>query len=70
MINVNTISSREAAQELGISFPYLHNLISQGKITPLGTFGRNLVLDRHQVTALKKERENERRRRPSDGRMK
>lgn len=69
MLSVNTISSREAAEYLGISFPYLHTLIQRGKITPIGTFGRNIILDRHQIVILKKEREEEGRQR-NDRRLK
>jgi excisionase family DNA binding protein len=69
MIQVNTISTREASDILGISFPYLHNLIDDGKLTVLGRFGRNLVLDRSQVLALKKDRELEKRRRYNDRRL-
>lgn len=70
MINVNTMGTREAAELLGISIPYMHDLIRQGRITPLGKFAHSLVLERHAVLALKKEREDARRRRPQDGRMK
>jgi hypothetical protein len=69
MIQINTVGTREAAGILGISFPYLHNLIDDGKLTVLGKFGGSLVLDRHQVIALKKDRELEKRRR-NDRRLK
>jgi excisionase family DNA binding protein len=70
MIQVNSISVREAAEVLGISFPYVHNLIRDGKLSVVGKFAGSLILDRHQVERLKVERETERRRRPQDGRLK
>lgn len=33
MIQVNSISVREASEVLGISFPYVHNLIRDGKLS-------------------------------------
>jgi excisionase family DNA binding protein len=70
MLQLNAISTREAASVLGISIPYLHDLIRFGELKTIGTFGRSLVLDRHQVEALKIRRAEERRRRPHDGRLK
>ena len=70
MLEVNAISTREAAELLGVSFPYLHDLIDTGKIAVLGTFGKSFILDRHQVNELKRQREEEKRRRPNDGRLK
>lgn len=63
MISVNTISVREAADVLGISFPYVHDIIRQGKLSVVGKFAGCLVLDRHQVLALKKDRDLEKLRR-------
>jgi excisionase family DNA binding protein len=71
MIQLNCISTAEAASILGVSFPYLHNLIDTGKLRVVGTFGkRTFILDRHQVNDLKRKREEEKRRRPNDGRLK
>jgi predicted site-specific integrase-resolvase len=70
MIQVNYISVREATDVLGISFPYVHNLIQQGKLSVVGKFAGSLILDRHQVERLKVERETEKRRRSNDRRLK
>ena len=69
MIQVNTIGTKEASEILGISFPHVHDLIREHKITVIGRFGRNLVLDRYQVLVLKRDREIEKLRR-NDARLK
>ena len=68
MISANLITTLEAASLLGISQPYLYNIIKAGKLTVVGKFGKNIVLSRPEVDRFKTERE-EYRRKSTDGRV-
>jgi excisionase family DNA binding protein len=68
MISANLITTLEAASLLGISQPYLYNIIKAGRLTVVGKFGKNIVLSRPEVDRFKTERE-EYRRKSTDGRV-
>ena len=61
MLSANLITRLEAASLLGISQPYLYNIIKAGKLTVVGKFGENIVLSRPEVDRFKIEREEFRR---------
>jgi excisionase family DNA binding protein len=68
MISANLVTTLEAASLLGISQPYLYNIIKAGRLTVVGKFGKNIVLSRPEVDRFKTERE-EHRRESTDGRV-
>jgi excisionase family DNA binding protein len=68
MISANLVTTLEAASLLGISQPYLYNIIKAGRLTVVGKFGKNIVLSRPEVDRFKTERE-EHSRKSTDGRV-